>query len=65
MANDLIVQYGAWMFMIVVLGSMVDLFQAMWIAKRMYKKWKRSLYAKARNDLILQNYFKDKGTFGE
>lgn len=47
MADNLVLQYGSWMLLVVFLGSAVDLCQALWIAKRMWKRRQRAVEAKA------------------
>lgn len=47
MADELIKHYGSWMLLVVFLGSAVDLAQAMWILKRQYRRWQRSIDARA------------------
>lgn len=44
---------------VVVIGSIVDIFQFTWLLKRAYVKAKRALYNRVRQELLLSQY-KDK-----
>ena len=56
MADELVKTYGSWLLLIVVFGSMVDIFQFMWIIRRYHKRWKRALYNKVKREIILTEY---------
>ena len=57
-ADNLVQQYGSWLLLIVVFGSLVDLFQFSWIIKRHYLRYKRNLYNKIRREVLLTEYEK-------
>jgi len=50
--ESLIAEYR-WAFLIVVMGSFVDLCQFVWIMKRSIKKWRRSNYNRAKQEVML------------
>jgi len=54
MADDLLMsstQVPIWIIAVVFLGSVVDLFQFVWIVKRGYRKLKRQIYRKIKEEL--------------
>ena len=54
MADDLLMsstQVPWWIIAVVFLGSAVDLFQFIWIVKRGYRKLKRQIYRKIKEEL--------------
>ena len=46
---DIISPYG---FLLLILGALVDIFQAFWIVKKFYRKCKRLVYSHVREELI-------------
>lgn len=52
MLNDLLNRLGPLVILIVVLGSIVDIVQFMWILKMGYSKVKERIYNQVRQELI-------------
>lgn len=56
--QGLMALFGPILIAIMVLGSLVDIFQAMYLGKRMYRKWQRGLLDKARKEILASEYEK-------
>lgn len=56
MADDLIKEFGSWLFLIVVLGSFVDICQTIWIFKRWMNKRQRRLESNIRAKIIVEEF---------
>lgn len=60
MVDDILKQFGSWMFIVVFIGSIVDLFQFSWIIKRQTKRFKRAIYAKVKREILMEQYLRGK-----
>jgi len=49
---------GLVLIVIMAVGSLVDIFQAMYIGKRMWRRWKRNYFAHVQRDAVFQEYQK-------
>lgn len=58
MADNLIKDLGSWVILIICLGSLVDLFQFIWIVKRTYRKGKRALYNRIKREIQAEEKLK-------
>jgi hypothetical protein len=43
---------GSWVIVILLIGSLVDIVQFIWIIKRTYRKAKRSIYNKIKKEIL-------------
>jgi hypothetical protein len=53
MADELVKSYGSWLLLVVVLGSFVDLCQALYLVKRWYRRCQRRVEARAMEKVMM------------
>ena len=50
--DEIVKQYSSFVVVVVVMGSLVDIFQFVWILKRTYRKFKRIMYNKIKKEVL-------------